>query len=175
MKRQEVVSRRGKSDRLGTDPLDYVRRRQQDRPPAQILDECLRKHEALVGLHCQVDERQYGRTVVSHGKRAQVQHGLQLEQMFAARLGSSRVFFPERRINIELPGNTRQQRRWRLDASAEGDARVAHAGKLDRKSQAVGCATVLVNQRQLRFAERVVTDEVIAAIRKRKETARSAG
>ncbi|MBB5406059.1 hypothetical protein HDG41_008162, partial [Paraburkholderia sp. JPY162] len=31
-------------------------------------------------------------------------------------------------------------------------------------------ASVLVNQRPLRFTERVVTDEVIVAIRKRKET-----
>lgn len=45
---------------------------QQDRPPTEVLNERLRKHEALVGLHREIDQSQYRRTIVGHGKRTQV-------------------------------------------------------------------------------------------------------
>lgn len=135
----------------------------------QVCDQCLRKHEALVGLHRQVNERQHSRTVIGHGERAQSQCRLQFEQMFAARLVPLCVIRPERRRDADMFGNELQQRRRRLDTCAQDDAGVAHATELDGKAQAVGRATVLTDQRQFRFAERVVADEVIAAIRKRKE------
>lgn len=78
---ENIIDAAGRAgDGLRADPFDYVCARQKDCLLAQVSDQRLREHQALVGLHRQINKGLHGRPVVIHSEQAQLQCGLQFEQ-----------------------------------------------------------------------------------------------
>ncbi len=90
---------------LGADALDDFDRRQQNRLPAQILDERLGQHDALVGLPREELQRLPDGAVVLHGKGPEPEDGLQFHQVFPACLDPLTIHRPRFRGDLELRGH----------------------------------------------------------------------
>ena len=127
-----VDAPRGARDRLGTDPLDDIDRRQQDRLATQVPDQRAGQHDALVGLPRQVVQAVHREPVVPHGERPEAEHGLQFDQVLPACLVAPAVLGPAFRWRLRAaspPGPTGARRVVRPRPGSRPGSACSRAGR----------------------------------------------
>jgi hypothetical protein len=73
----------GAGDRLGTDALDNIQRRQDDVSVPQVVENTVGQHDALVGLQGQLGRGMDSLPIVRQAERLHAQICTQLKQMLA--------------------------------------------------------------------------------------------
>ncbi len=99
----------GAGDRLGTDALDNIQRRQDDVSVPQVVENTVGQHDALVGLQGQLGRGMDSLPIVRQAERLHAQICTQLKQMLAPGFFPLCILWPARWIDAQLPSDPLQQ------------------------------------------------------------------
>ena len=168
--RQRVVQQAikvsvGARDRLGADAFDNVERRNDDMPLTQIIEHLPRENYSLVRLHGQLAQPVYRLSVGDDAKRGQAQITPQLQQVLTTGRLAGRVLRPARWINAKRLADPLQHHLTGLSVNRQFLPWKAQQAKLHGETQPVGVAPALAVQRQVSFAERIPSNQVVAVLR----------
>ena len=100
----------GAGNRLGTNALDNIQRRQDDVSVSQSVEDAAGQHDALVGLQGQVGRGMDSLPIVRQAERLHAQVRPQFEQVFAPGFLPHGILRPTRRVESQLPSDPLQQR-----------------------------------------------------------------
>ncbi len=154
----------GAGDRLGTDALDNIQRRQDDVSVPQCVEDTAGQYDALVGLQSQLGRDMDGLLVVRQTERLHAQVRPQFEQVFAPGFLALGILRPTCRVEPQLPPDPLQQGSRHGGVWQQSLAREAQQAQLHCDAQAIGVAAPLTDQRQIGLAEGVVPDEFVFGV-----------